>query len=56
MKSEQTQRTAKVTVQIEPSNHAWLWKERRRRDRSIAWIINEAVRQYRDRMERSKAK
>ena len=47
-------RDSKLTVQIEQSNHAWLWRERGRRDRSIAWIVNEAIRQYRERMERSR--
>ncbi len=47
-------RDQKVTVQIEQANHAWLWRERRRRERSIAWIVNQAIAQYRERMERSK--
>jgi hypothetical protein len=49
-------RDQKVTVQIEQSNHAWLWRERRRRERSIAWIVNQAITQYRERLERPKGK
>jgi len=50
------ERKQKVTVQVEQSNHAWLWRERRRRERSIAWIVNQAISQYRERLERSKGK
>lgn len=49
-------RDQKVTVQIEQANHAWLWRERRRRERSIAWIVNQAITQYRERLERPKSK
>ena len=49
-------RDQKVTVQIEQTNHAWLWRERRRRERSIAWIVNQAITQYRERLERPKGK
>ena len=49
-------RDQKVTVQIEQANHAWLWRERRRRERSIAWIVNQAISQYRERMERPKSR
>jgi hypothetical protein len=49
-------RDQKITVQVEQSNHAWLWRERRRRERSIAWIVNQAITQYRERLERPKAK
>lgn len=49
-------RDQKVTVQIEQSNHAWLWRERRQRERSIAWIVNQAITQYRERLERSRSR
>lgn len=49
-------RDQKVTVQIEQTNHAWLWRERYRRERSIAWIVNQAISQYRERIDRSKMK
>lgn len=49
-------RDEKLTVQIEQQNLAWLWRERRRRDRSIAWIVNQAITQYRERIERPKGK
>ena len=53
---ERQPRNQKVTVQIEHSNLAWLWRERRRRERSIAWIVNQAITQYRERIERPKVK
>lgn len=53
---EKQPRDQKVTVQIEQTNLAWLWRERRRRERSIAWIVNQAISQYRERIERTKGK
>ena len=49
---EKQPRDQKVTVQIEQTNLAWLWRERRRRERSIAWIVNQAISQ----IERTKGK
>ena len=53
---EKQRRNQKVTVQIEQGHLAWLWRERYRRERSIAWIVNQAIGQYRERIERSKRK
>jgi len=49
-------RNQAVSVIIESGNHLWLWQERRRRDRSIAWIVNQAISQYRDRLEKGRHK
>ena len=49
-------RNQTVSVIIERGNHTWLWQERRRRDRSIAWLVNQAISQYRDRLEKGRAK
>lgn len=50
--SETGARDAKVTVIIEQDLHAWLWRERRRRERPIAWLVNKAISQYRRQIER----
>ena len=44
-------RDQKLTVKIEGSLLVWLWKEKRRRERSIAWIVNQAITQYMNRIE-----
>ena len=49
-------RNQQVSVIIERGNHVWLWRERRRRDRSIAWLVNQAISQYRDRLEKGRQK
>ena len=49
-------RNQQVSIIIEQGNHAWLWRERRRRDRSIAWLVNQAISQYRDRLEKGRQK
>lgn len=55
-KDESAGRDCKVSVIIEGELHSWLWRERRRRDRSIAWIVNQAIKQYKDRIERGASK
>ena len=56
MEENHKPRDQKLTVQIEMGHLAWLWRERRRRERSIAWIVNQAIGQYRDRIDRPKRK
>ena len=49
-------RSQQVSIKIEPAYHVWLWREKRRRERSIAWIVNQAISQYRDRLEKGRNK
>lgn len=44
-------RDFKCTIIIEREIHSWLWRERRRRERPIAWIVNQALKQYRKQFE-----
>lgn len=47
-------REHKITVFIEDDHYFWLREEKRRRERSMAWIINHAITQYRKTIERSR--
>jgi hypothetical protein len=50
--SEHIPRDSKVTVMITQENLAWLWSERRRQERSIAYLVNKAVSDMRRKRER----
>ena len=42
-----------TVVKVSEEFGPWLWRERRRRDRSIAWIVEQALKQYRARIEKN---
>lgn len=46
----------RTSVVLDRDLMSWLWKEKRRRERSMSWIINNAMRQYMDRTEKNLAK
>lgn len=51
MPAKNKERTQVVSIMIEPTLLAWLWQEKRRRGKPIAWIANRALNQYRSRLE-----
>lgn len=48
------ERSDRVTFAIEPAIRKWLYVEKRRRDRSMGWIINQALSQYMARVEKGR--
>ena len=48
------ERSDRVTFAIEPEIRKWLYVEKRRRDRSMGWIINQALHQYMARTEKGR--
>ena len=46
----------KMSLYVDMSNYRWLWREKRIRERSIAWIVNQAIAQYRARIEKGRSK
>lgn len=54
MTFEEPDKVTKMTIYIDVSNYLWLWKEKRIRRRPMAWIVNTALAQYRDRIEKGR--
>lgn len=46
----------RTSITFEPELLKWLWEERRRRDRSVNWLINSYVRKERNQVEKRLAK
>ena len=44
----------KMSIYLDMDVYAWLWREKRRRERPIAWIVNNALKQYKTRLEKSR--
>lgn len=50
------EKTERLNIAVELGMKNWLYREKRRRDRSMSWIINQALKQYRSRTEKGLAK
>lgn len=51
-----TDEKTKMSLYVRLDHYRWLWREKRIRERSIAWIVNQAIGQYRARIEKGRTK
>lgn len=52
--SEEKIERVQIMVRFEKDLHDWLKREKRRSGRSIAWIVENAVQQWKDRIEKGR--